>query len=412
MTRRREPFGSTRCEPITASGGRHGGWRRLACAGIFAIGSALGVCAQPVASTSQACAPPPVLTDTWTTQSAGDAGFDAEALCALLVSVQGGQANVHGLLIARRGKLVAELYRPGPDHPINRLYGLWGQDTAFDAGTPHDVRSISKSVVSLLFGVARGKGLIAPPSTAVLDVFPDLDDLRTPQLAAIQLQHLLSMSSGLAWSEGSPPDNETRLFWNSRPDRYVLDRKVVTAPGQRFNYNSGGTSLIAQALVRAEGAPLPELARQQLFEPMGIKDWEWVADLHGRALAFTGLRLRPRDLLKFGKLVLDKGRWQGRQLVPADWIEDSTRAHIQTGFKSPILPDEEIGYGYQWWTGHVPWHGQRLTWSAAFGNGGQRLFVLPDLDLAMVVTAGGYNSSSIDPLVLRLWASVVASVQR
>jgi CubicO group peptidase (beta-lactamase class C family) len=334
-------------------------------------------------------------------------------LCALLASVQGGQANIHGLLIARRGKLVAEIYRAGPDHPINRLYGLWGRDTAFDAVTPHDVRSISKSVVSLLFGVARGKGLTDPLNTTVLDMFPDLKDLRTPQLEAIQLQHLLSMSSGLAWSEGSPPDNETRLFWNSQPDRYVMDRRVVAAPGQRFNYNSGGTSLIAQALVRAEGAPLPELARQQLFDPMGIKDWEWVADLHGRALAFTGLRLRPRDLLKFGQLVLDNGQWQGRQLVPADWIEESTRMHIQTGFKSPILPDQEIGYGgYHWWTGHVLWHGQRLTWSAGFGNGGQRLFVLPDLSLTMVITAGGYNSASIDPLVLRLWAAVVASVQR
>ena len=145
---------------------------------------------------------------------------------------------------------------------------------------------------------------------------------------------------------------------------------------------------------------------------MGIKDWEWVTDLHGRALAFTGLRLRPRDLLKLGQLVLDKGQWQGRQLVPAQWIEESTQMHISTGFKSPILPDETIGYGYQWWTGHVLWHGQRLAWSAGFGNGGQRLFVLPDLNLTMAIAAGGYNSGSIDPQVLRLFASAVASVQR
>jgi CubicO group peptidase (beta-lactamase class C family) len=386
--------------------------RRAACASIFVLGSALSACAQAVPPLQEPCATPSELTDGWTTQDAGNAGFDSEALCAVLTAVQGGQANIHSLLIARRGKLVAELYRSGPDHPINRFYGLWGQDTTFDAVTPHDIRSISKSVVSLLFGVAKGKGLTDPLNTPVLDLLPELKDLRTPELAAIQLQHLLSMTSGLDWSEGSPPDNETRLFWSSHPDRYVLDRKVVAAAGQRFNYNSGGTSMIAQALAKAEGSPLPELANKQLFEPMGIKDWEWVADLHGRALAFTGLRMRPRDLLKFGQLVLDKGQWQGRQLVPADWIEESTRTHISTGFKSPILSDEEIGYGYQWWTGHVLWHGQRLTWSAGFGNGGQRLYVLPDLNLAMVVMAGGYNSASIDPLVLRLLASVVASVQR
>ncbi len=412
MTNQPDSFDFAHVQAPPILGGLCGSWRHRVCASMFAIGSALTACAQPVPPTREPCATPPALTESWAAQSASSAGFDADALCAVLTSVQSGQANIHGVLVARNGKLVAELYRPGPDHPINHLFGLWGQETTFDAGTVHDVRSISKSVVSLLFGVAKGKGAIDTVNTPVLDLFPELNDLRTPELAAIQLQHLLSMSSGWDWSEGSPPDNETRLFWKSEPDRYVLERKVVTAPGQRFNYNSGGTSLIAQALVRAEGKPLPELARQQLFEPMGIKEWEWVANLHDRALAFTGLRMRPRDLLKLGQLVLDKGQWQGRQLVPADWIEESTRAHISTGFKSPIMPDEEIGYGYQWWTGHVPWHGQRLVWSAAFGNGGQRLYVVPDLNLTMVVMAGGYNSASIDPLVLRLLASVVASVQR
>ena len=206
-------------------------WRHGLCASV--IGLALNAGAQPVQPAKESCATPPTLADSWVTQSASDAGFDAEALCTVLSSVQSGQANIHSVLIARHGLLVAELYRSGRDHPINHLYGLWGRDTTFDAGTQHDLRSISKSVVSLLFGMAQAKGLIAPLNTPVLDLFPELDDLRTPERAAIQLQHLLSMSSGWDWSEGSPPDNETRLFWNSHPERYVMDRKVVAAPGQR-----------------------------------------------------------------------------------------------------------------------------------------------------------------------------------
>ena len=379
------------------------------CAALIGLGCAVTACSQP--TTPLPCATPPALSDNWEPHSASSAGFDANALCAALASVQSGEANVHGVLIARHGKLVAEYYRRGTDHPINRLFGLWGQDADFDASTQHDVRSISKSVVSLLFGVVTAEKSSPAPDKPVMDLFPELGDLRTPDRLAIQWRHLLGMSSGLEWSEGSPPDNETRLFWSFQPDRYVLERSIVAAPGKRFNYNSGGTALIAEALARAEGAPIQELARLHLFDPMGIKDWEWVSDLHGRALAFTGLRLRPRDMLKLGQLVLDKGRWQGQQLVPADWVLESTRMHIATGFTNPILPDEEIGYGYQWWTGHVLWKGQRLAWSAGFGNGGQRLFVLPELDITMAITAGGYNASGINSNVLRLFANVVASVE-
>ncbi|RFO96794.1 serine hydrolase [Rhodoferax lacus] len=357
------------------------------------------------------CPTPTAISDYWEPQSADSAGFDAVALCTVLASVQGSEANIHGVLIARNGKLVAEMYRAGQDHPINHLYGLWGQFKAFDAGTLHDVRSISKSVVSLLFGIVSAKSPTHAPNTPVIDLFPELADLRTTDAVAIQWRHLLAMSSGLDWSEGSPPDNETRLFWSSQPDRYVLSRSSVAAPGRLFNYNSGGTSLIAEALARAEGLPIQELGRQHLFDPMGITDWEWVPDLHGRALAFTGLRLRPRDLLKLGQLVLNRGQWQGRQLVPAEWIDESTRTSLSTGFINPILPDEEIGYGYQWWTGHTLWRGQRLAWIAGFGNGGQRLFVVPDLNLTMVITAGSYNARSIDAHVMRLFANVVASVE-
>jgi CubicO group peptidase (beta-lactamase class C family) len=102
--------------------------------------------------------------------------------------------------------------------------------------------------------------------------------------------------------------------------------------------------------------------------------------------------MRPRDLAKIGRMVLAHGQWQGRQIVPSDWVTESLRPHIGTG--------DGLHYGYQWWTGTVDWEGKKLAWSAGFGNGGQRLFVVPDLDLTVVITAGAYNDSQIRHTVI------------
>lgn len=134
---------------------------------------------------------------------------------------------------------------------------------------------------------------------------------------------------------------------------------------------------------------LPDYARKVLFEPLGITDWEWVNDVRGRPLAFAGLRLRPRDLARIGRMVLGEekkpGRWQGRQIVPADWLTESLRGQID------MQNEPSWQYGYQWWVGKVDALGAKQNWSAGFGNGGQRLFLVPDLDLVVVVTAGAYN---------------------
>lgn len=135
--------------------------------------------------------------------------------------------------------------------------------------------------------------------------------------------------------------------------------------------------------------PLDQLARLRLFQPLGIIDYEWLADLWGRPMAYAGLRLKPRDLLKIGRMMLDHGRWQSRQIVPAAWVVDSIRPHIATG-RGP-----GSGYGYFWWKGTVDWQDKMLSWGAAIGNGGQRLFLVPALHLEVVMTAGAYNDAGI-----------------
>jgi CubicO group peptidase (beta-lactamase class C family) len=213
------------------------------------------------------------------------------------------------------------------------------------------------------------------------------------------------MSSGLEWREGEGLLNdETRLIWKNNPARYVLSHPMATSPGSAFNYNGGGTAILADLITRATGMPFKEFARRQLFEPLGIQDWEWVADLHGRAMPFNGLRLRPRDLAKIGRLVLNQGRWQGKQIVPEAWIKASLEPRFATGVST-------FRYGYQWWEGSVAWQGKTLAWNAGFGNGGQRLFLVPDLDLVVVTTAGAYDKLPTARRVNQLIQEVVSTVK-
>ncbi|HYP70966.1 MAG TPA: serine hydrolase, partial [Variovorax sp.] len=269
-------------------------------------------------------------------------------------------------------------------------------------------------IVSLLVGIAIGQGALPGTASPLLGFYPERTDLLTdapPRRARITLAHLLGMSSGLHWDEGALPNDETRLFWTADLPAYVLGRPFDSEPGERFLYNSGGTALLADVLVRSQGKSLSALAREQLFEPMGIRDWVWATDMRGRELAFTGLRMRPRDLAKLGQLVLDGGRWQGRQLVPAAWIGEATSTHLQTPVRLPGASGRTFGYGYQWWTGSAPWQGRPMAWSAGFGNGGQRLYTVPDLGLVVAISAGGYGSHAINAAVHALFERIVTAAQ-
>src|SRR5262245_5653400 len=107
-----------------------------------------------------------------------------------------------------------------------------------------------------------------------------------------------------------------------------------------------------------------------------------MSDLWGRPMAYAGLRLKPRDLLRLGQMMLNRGRWQGRQIVPTEWVTESIRTHIATGRGAGT------GYGYYWWTGDIDWQGRKIAWSAAVGNGGECLFMVTGLDLVVVMTSG------------------------
>jgi CubicO group peptidase (beta-lactamase class C family) len=355
--------------------------RRLGFTAVFAVAAsgALGH-ANPV------CGTPAALDDGWVAASPDSVGLDDALLCGIAARLKDTEADVHAVVIVRHGKLVFEQYFSGYDE----RWDVPGQYD-HDATSKHDMRSASKSVISLLIGIAVERKLIAGVDEPVVKFFPEFSALKTPGWDDVTLRHLLTMSSGIKWDENlawtDPRNDEPHLGADADPLRYILAKPIAAPPDRIWTYNGGGTDLLGNIIERVSGKPLQAFAREALFQPLGITDWEWKTyPTNGKIAAAVGLRLRPRDAAKLGQLVLNRGVWDGRQIVPAAWIAQSTAPRFQAvGYFGDLF-----FYGYQWWLGRTLSEGKEVTWVAAMGQGGQRIFVVPELDLVLMMTSGLY----------------------
>lgn len=289
---------------------------------------------------------------------------------------------LHSLLVVRRGALAHESYFPGQDEQLGRPLGL----VRFDAAAPHDLRSVTKSVVSLLFGMAAPAGLDL--DQPVLEQFPDYADLRTPERLAITIRHVLTMSLGVAWNEdisyADPANSERQLNEAPDPVRYTLSRPIEQPAGAAFRYNGGATQVLAALIEKFTGEQAHAYAARALFAPLGISSAYWMTLPGGAPIAASGLRLTPRDMAILGEFIRRGGEWGGRQIAPRAWIEAATRPHL-TAFAP-------VEYGYQFWIQTAQIGGRPARVAMAAGNGGQRIFVIPSQDLVAVTTAGAYNA--------------------
>jgi len=342
--------------------------------------------AQDAQQTPANCGAPDATEDGWSIATPGEVGFDPAALCQWSERrIATPRDNIHAILVVRHGKLVFEQYFTGDDERGGRPLG----QVTYDRTMLHDLRSVSKTVTSLLVGIALAQKKLASLDQPIFDFFPAYTDLHTPDKARITLRHLLTMSTGLEWDETRTPytdpnNSAIRMRRSDDPYRYVLSEPVVTPPGTKYNYSSGSTELLGAILHKATGQRLDELARTVLFEPLGITDFEWRKLLNGEPIAAAGLRLKPRDVAKIGQLVLAHGLWNGGQIVPRDYMDEATAPQIQGA--------GAYFYGYQMWVGRSLVHKREIDWAAGLGLGGQRVFVIPSLDLVVVMTAGLYTS--------------------
>jgi CubicO group peptidase (beta-lactamase class C family) len=319
----------------------------------------------------------------WPTAAPEAVGMRSETLSAVtdwLDSVAG--ANLHGIAVARNGHMVFQHYRSGPDERFGTV--------AHGPDVKHDIRSVTKVVIGLLVGDAVARGQIPDLEMPLFDFLPEYSDLCSPEKARIRLRHLLTMSAGLEWDENLPitdPNNGERRLWQSEDRlRTALAPRLLWEPGSVWAYSGGCTELLAAVLRKVSGKTVDASAREVLFGPLGIADVEWASHRDGTPSASGGLRMRAPDLAKIGQLVVDGGRWNGTQLLPESWIEQSLAPQIG-------MDDRLFFYGFHWWLGRSLIGGREIVWAAGIGLGGQRLFVVPTLSLVVVITAGHYTDA-------------------
>lgn len=319
-----------------------------------------------------------------------DVGLDRQIIAELIDSIKTGfYPNRHSLLIYKDDKLVLEEYFSGHDEN-------WGTDIGIiehNDTVLHDMRSVSKSIVSACIGIAIAQEKIKSVDQHVFDFFEDYKQYNNKGRENLTIKHLLTMTSGLKWNEDVPYDNpensEIQMINSGDGIGFVLSRKLTSEPGTVWQYNGGTTELLAEIIKRVSGKNIHEFAKEFLFKPIGIAKSEWtISPATNSPAAASGLRLTSRDMLKFGILYLKKGKWGTKQIVPEKWVTKSLDSHS-------TRPDGG-GYGYQFWILNYTIQGEKLTIPAAVGNGDQRIYFDNLNNFLIVTTAGNYNKWNIE----------------
>lgn len=311
--------------------------------------------------------------DGWEVSVPQQAGLNPDSLSETVQSIESDDhGDFHSLLIARHGRLVAEAYFNG-----------------FDRTRLNDIRSAGKSFTSTLVGIAIDQGAIPGVDAPVLPYFEGFRPHRNldHRKQAIRIRDLLMMRSGFDADDNDPttPGCEDNMLESNDWIRYGLDLPMVEAPGNRWVYAGVNTMLLAGVLEAATQRPALDFARDNLFEPLGITTLHWERSPQGTVVGQGFLSLCGRDQLKLGQLYLNGGTWRGRQVVSERWTREAARCRIR--IPNPI----PAGYGYQWWWMDLESEGESLGCYFASGNGGNKIYVLPSLDMVVGMASSAYN---------------------
>jgi CubicO group peptidase (beta-lactamase class C family) len=285
-------------------------------------------------------------------------------------------------LVARQNQLVFEAYFNGSDRE-----------------TPHDIRSAAKSITGTLVGLALHGGRIRSLDAPVLEFLNEYEPGTSASTGKsnVTIRHLLEMTSGFDADEDDPQTagSEDRMEATQDWVRFALNVPMAAPAGKRWAYASINTVLLGQVVSSATGRDLEDYANEKLFAPLEFRRYHWRRGPQGHVVAQGNFAVRPRDLLKFGLLFLGRGRWRDQQLVPRRWVDEATIPRIRFSHDRGAGYGELYkGYAYHWWTGEEQIGALTVPLYFASGNGGQRLFVVPDVDVAVVVTSSAYGLGS------------------
>ena len=326
-------------------------------------------------------------------------GISESLLQSIHEDIQNGDYGlVDHFLIIRNGKVIADhhykqdyktiakdydptLHQYNYDHPDWHPY--------YNYTDLHSLQSVTKTVTSLLMGIAYDEGLLMDLDEPVYPLFSAYNiDLSDERKRSITLRNLLTMQSGISWDENSvyADDAENNCIVMELSDnwiQYVLDRPMATNPGGRFVYNSGVSVLLGKIVQMATGQRIDKWAEEKLFGPLGIDDYYWKITPKGEVDTEGGLYLNPYDLAKIAQLTLNRGKWEGQQIVSEEWVDDSTKPWVNL--------DSRYSYGYQWWIGHHGDHGNSYNMR---GYGGQIVNIVPKYDLILVFNGWNIHANS------------------
>jgi len=333
--------------------------------------------------------PPPAFDDGWPTASLEDVGIlrqGIEKFIQMIIDTPIDSVNapeVHGVLIARHGKLVLEEY----------FHSEYREK-------PHDTRSAAKSLTATLVGAAIHAGVPLEASSPVYRVMndgefpPDLE----PRKRALTVEHLLTMSSGLDCDDNDPnsPGREDFMVDESGEPYYykfTMALKMIREPGEKAVYCSINPNLLGGVLKRASGKPLPTLFHELIAEPLQIKRYYLNLTPTGDTYMGGGIRLLLRDFMKLGQLHVNDGTWNGRRILTEEWSRRATSPLYEVKDYKPIEPYKLLRYGYLWWVIEYPYKGRTIRAFFAGGNGGQTVMGIPELDLVVAIYAGNYADS-------------------
>lgn len=357
----------------------------------------------------------------WPVATPQSQDMNADSLQAFANAVASGKYGyIDGILITRNGKLI---YQKKYENDYDKIYsdsartksGLNQHDPGgqynyynpwwhpyYRRGDLHSLQSVTKTITSIIIGVATARNEFPDLSTKVLSFFDtiqvkNIDDRKR----RLTIRHLLTMTSGLDWDEGfhySDPRNDCTVMEGSLDwIQYVVNKPMATEPGQAFRYNSGGSQLLSYIFRKATGKDIEEYAFQYLFSPLGINRYFWKRTPTGLADTEGGLYLAAGDLARIWYLFLNEGNWNGRQLVTKEWVKVSVTPAITVGNK--------VKYGYKWWLYDYGNGNAKYAWAGS-GFGGQWPIAIPEYNIVAVFTGwniiGGRPSLRVMEAIRRL----------